>query len=216
MMLFKERLILDFENGVAFMNRLVIMTVGKTHSGKTTFAKALEKEMPNSIVIDQDNHAEFLHTYYETLVPKQGQNMIKYALTQTIVNYAVDETNCHLILCNSNRNRKGRLKLLEHYHNKGFTSILVNFEISEHVLKERVVKSQRSTTILRTVSSFKEVHARQQDETNIGEVIAPIEGEADHLFVIKNADEVKSVIRGIINIAKVDLNKINAISPSTS
>ena len=65
-MLFKERLNLDFENGVAFMNRLVIMTVGKTHNGKTTFAKALEKEMPNSVVIDQDNHAEFLHTYYET------------------------------------------------------------------------------------------------------------------------------------------------------
>ena len=185
------------------MNRLVIMTVGKTHSGKTTFAKALEKEMPNSVVIDQDNHAEFLHTYYETLLPKKGHNTIKYALTQTIVNYAVNETNSHLILCNSNRNRKGRLKLLEQYHNKGFTSILVNFDISEHVLKERVVKSQRSTTILRTVSSFKEVHDRQEDETNKGDVIAPIEGEAEHLFVINNVDEVKSVIREIISIVKV-------------
>lgn len=29
------------------MKRLVIMTVGKTHSGKTTFAKALEKELLN-------------------------------------------------------------------------------------------------------------------------------------------------------------------------
>ena len=45
------------------MNRFVIMTVGKTHSGKTTFAKALEEEMTNSVVIDQDNHAEFLHTF---------------------------------------------------------------------------------------------------------------------------------------------------------
>jgi hypothetical protein len=38
----------------------------------------------------------------------------------------------------------------------------------------------------------------------MGDVIAPIEGEADYLFVVKNADEVKSVIRGIINIVKVD------------
>ena len=45
------------------MTRLVILTVGKTHSGKTTFAKALEKELPNSVVIDQGNHAEFLQTY---------------------------------------------------------------------------------------------------------------------------------------------------------
>lgn len=34
------------------------MTVGKTHSGKTTFAKALEQQLPCSLVIDQDNHAE--------------------------------------------------------------------------------------------------------------------------------------------------------------
>ena len=34
------------------MKRLVIMTKGKTHSGKTTFGKQLEKELPNSIVID--------------------------------------------------------------------------------------------------------------------------------------------------------------------
>lgn len=184
------------------MSRLVIMTVGKTHSGKTTFAKALEKEMTNSVVIDQDNHAEFLHANYQTLLPKQGSNMIKYALTQTIVNYAVDETNCHLILCNSNRNHKGRLKLLEHFHNKGFTSIIVNFDISKHILQERIAKSKRSTSILRTASNFEEVLNRQQDETNLGDVIAPIEGEADHLFVIKSADEVQSVIRKIVDCAQ--------------
>lgn len=143
------------------MKRLVIMTVGKTHSGKTTFAKAIEKELPNTVVADQDNHADFLHTYYQTLLPLQGPNTIKYALTQTIVDYAVNETNCHLVLCNSNRNRKSRLKLLKHYHNKGFTSIVVNFDIPNHILKERVAKSKRSTAILRTASTFKEVLNRQ-------------------------------------------------------
>ncbi|WP_404451871.1 ATP-binding protein [Virgibacillus necropolis] len=183
------------------MNRVVIMTVGKTHSGKSSFAKALEKEIPNSVVIDQDNHAEFLHTYYQTLVPKHGPNTAKYALTQSIIDYAVNETNCHLIICNSNRNRKGRLKLLEHYHNKGFTSILVNFDIPDHVLKERIKKSKRSTTILRTASTFEEVHTRQQDETNINDVIAPVEGEANHLFVIKNGDGVQSIIRKVADIS---------------
>jgi len=181
------------------MNRLVILTVGKTHSGKTTFAKALEKEMPNSVVIDQDNHAEFLHTYYQALLPKQGPNTIKYALTQTIVTYTVEETNCHLILCNSNRNRRGRLKLLDYYHKQGFTSILVNFEIPEYVLKERIAKSQRRTTILRTASTFDEVLNRQQNETNQGDILAPMEGEANHLFVIKYEDDMQSVIRQIVS-----------------
>lgn len=189
-------------NGVTVMNRFVIMTVGKTHSGKTTFAKSLEEEMPNSVVIDQDNHAEFLQTNYQTLLPKQGHNTIKYAITQTIVDYAVNETNSHLILCNSNRNRKGRLKLLEHFKTKGFTSIIVNFDISDDELNDRIAKSQRSTNILRTVSSFKEVLIRQQNETNTDEVIEPTECEADHLFIIKNSDEAQSVIRKIINTVK--------------
>jgi adenylate kinase family enzyme len=185
----------------SMMNRLVIMTVGKTHSGKTTFAKALEKELHNSVVIDQDNHAEFLHTYYQPLLPKNGPNLIKYALTQTIVEYAVNETDYHLILCNSNRSRAGRLKRLEQYHHKGFTSILVHFDISEHILKERIAKSNRSTTVLRTATTFEEVLTRQEEETN-KDVIAPIKGEAKHLFVINHPDEVQSVINRIVKIAR--------------
>ena len=180
------------------MNRLAIITVGKTHSGKTTFAKALEKELLNSVVIDQDNHAEFLNTYYQSLLPQQGSNTIKYALTQTIVNHAVHETNCHLILCNSNRNRKDRIRLIDYYQSKGFTCILVNFEIPDYILEERISESMRSTSILRTAITFDEVLSRQQAETNTGDIIAPSEDEADHLFVIKMPNEVPFVIREIV------------------
>lgn len=184
------------------MKRLMIMTVGKTHSGKTTFAKALEKEMPNSVVIDQDNQAEFLHTYYRALLPKQGSNKIKFALTKTIVDYSINETDCHLILCNSNRNYKSRLDLLEYFHDKGFTSILVHFDVPEHVLKERVLKSRRNTSILRTVSSFEEVLTQQQADNYKDDMIAPAQDEADYLFVIKDVDEVESVLLKIIDISQ--------------
>jgi predicted kinase len=184
------------------MNRLVIMTVGKTHSGKTTFAKALEKELHNSVVIDQDNHAEFLHSYYQTLLPKQGPNVIKYAITQTIVDYAVNETDCHIIRCNSHRSRKSRLDQLAYYHEKGFTSILVNFEIPTHVLEERIAKGNRSKNVLRVASSFEEVLTRQENETNKGDILPPIEGEADYLFIIKNPDDIPSVIGKIVNLAQ--------------
>ncbi|WP_313891808.1 AAA family ATPase [Psychrobacillus sp.] len=179
------------------MKRFVIMTVGKTHSGKTTFAKALEKELLNSVVIDQDNHAEFLQTYYQTLLPKQGNNMIKYAITETIVNYAVNETDCHIILCNSNRNQEGRLSLLEYYQSRGFGSILVDFDIPDDMLKERIEKSQRTTTILRTALNFGEVFTRQNNE----EAKAPIEGEADYLLVVTNEVDVPDVIGEIVAIA---------------
>lgn len=186
------------------MNRFIIMTVGKTHSGKTTFAKLLEKHLMNSVVIDQDHHAEFLHKHYKKLLPQQGPNAIKYDLTQMIVNYAVTNSHCHLILCNSNRNQKGRLQLLEQYHKKGFQSILVHFEIADEVLKERVKNSQRSTTILRTASNFEEVLNRQELETNKGDIIPPHEGEASHLFTINDSNEISAVIETIVSIISVN------------
>lgn len=181
------------------MIRFVIMTVGKPHSGKTTFARNLEKEITNSVVIDQDNHAEFLQSTYPLLVPTKGHNKIKYALTQTIVDYAVNETSCHIILCNSNRNRKARIKLLKYFENKGFTTIIVNFDMPDDVLFERVKYSHRNTEVLRTVLSFKDVLERQQKESGINEIVDPEAGEADYVYAIRNSKEVQAITQKIVN-----------------
>lgn len=181
------------------MKRLVIITVGKTHSGKTTFARVLEEELNNSIVIDQDNHAEFINTYYKDLQPKQGPNTLKYAISNLIVDYAKEQTDLNLIICNSNRSQKGRLYLLDEIFNKDeFDRILVHFDIPDHVLQARVNQSQRTTKIFRSASTFEEVLVRQKAE----DVTDPIEGEADYLFVIKDNNEVNAVIKRILYIAQ--------------
>ncbi|MEI4827865.1 AAA family ATPase [Bacillus sp. FJAT-53711] len=186
------------------MKRLVIITVGKTHSGKTTFARALEKELNNSFVMDQDNHAEFINTYYKNLQPKQGPNTLKYALSKLIVDYAKEHTDLNLIICNSNRSRNGRLYLLEELFNKDeFVRILVHFDIPDDVLHERVTQSGRSTNIFRgAYSNFEEVLVRQQVESLKEDVTDPVECEADHLFVIKDNEKVDSVIKEVVHIAE--------------
>lgn len=184
------------------MKRIVVITVGKTHSGKSTFAQVLEKMLPNSLVIDQDNHAEFINTYYKSLLPKQGPNTIKYDITQTIVDYAIEQTNFHLIVCNSNLARKGRLNLIRYYEEKGFISILVNFDIPKQILQERIAQSKRSTTIFRSASTFEEVLSRQNAESHTSDVITPTEDEADYLFEIKKSDDVQSVSQKIVTIAQ--------------
>ncbi|PFO98081.1 AAA family ATPase [Bacillus cereus] len=186
------------------MKRLVIMTVGKTHSGKTTFARTLEKELNNSFVMDQDNHAEFINTFYKKLQPKQGPNTLKHTLSRLIVDYAIENTDLHLIVCNSNRSRKSRLNLLENLFTKNqFVRIIVNFDIPNDVLQARVTQSKRSTNIFRgAYSNFEEVLIRQQTESLNEDIVDPVEGEADHLFVIKDNEEVSSVIKEIIHIAQ--------------
>ncbi|MBJ8054934.1 ATP-binding protein [Bacillus cereus] len=184
------------------MKRLVIITVGKTHSGKTTFARALEKELPNSFIMDQDNQAKFINTYYEKLQPTEGPNTFKHGLSKFIVDYAKEYTNLHLIICNSNRSRNGRMYLLnELFKKEEYIRILIDFDIPDDVLYERVARSKRNTNIFRgNYSSFEEVLVRQQAESLLEDVIDPVENEADYLFVINDSEEVKSTIKEIVHI----------------
>lgn len=180
------------------MKRLVIITVGNTHSGKTTFAHALEEELPNSLVIDQDNHAAFIHTYYQKLLPEEGPNTLKSTITKGIVDYAITNTDFHLVISNSNRSLKGRKYLLEDLFPKDdYIRILVHFQIPDTVLYERVKQSTRDTNIFRSASSFEEVLKRQLAE----EVIDPAEDEADHLFIVKDSAEVANVINKIVQLS---------------
>ena len=183
------------------MKRLVVITVGKTHSGKTTFAKALEKQLTNSFVLDQDNQAEFINRYYKKLQPKRGPNTLKHALSKQIVNYAKEHTELHFIICNSNRSRKDRAYLLEELFQKNdFYRILVHLDIPDEILLKRVTDSKRSTNIFRGVAtSFEEVLKRQQASKAAS---PPIDGEADRLFVIKESAEVDIIINEIVRITE--------------
>ncbi|MEX0138597.1 AAA family ATPase [Bacillus nitratireducens] len=191
------------------MKRLVIITVGKTHSGKTTFAKELEKKLPHSFLMDQDNQAEFINTHYEKLQPTESPNTFKHGLSKFIVDYAKEHTNLHLIICNSNRSRNGRMYLLnELFKEEEYVRILVRFDIPDDILYERVARSKRSTNIFRgNYSSFKEVLVRQQAESQHEDVVDPVENEADYLFVIRDSKDVKSTIEEIVHLAE-DLSPI--------
>ena len=184
------------------MKRLVTITVGKTHSGKSTFARALEEQLPNALVIDQDNHAAFINTHYRALLPPTGPNTTKYAVTEATVNCAVHPTDLDLILCNANRSRSNRLTLLTKFRNLGFTSVLVHFDISDTVLAARVADTERSTIIFRTASSFKEVLDRQRAESVKEDNAAPLKSEADHYFSVVSSEEVSRTVRDVVSLKR--------------
>ncbi|OAX49442.1 ATP-binding protein [Paenibacillus sp. AD87] len=178
------------------MERLVVMTVGKTHSGKTTFAKELESVLQQAIVIDQDNHAEFINEHYKKLRPIEGPNTLKFSVTDAIVNYATEQSNFRIILSNSNLNKSGRAKVLRYFHNKEFKSIIVYFDLPDDLLKDRVIRTQRSKAIFRSASSFLEVLERQENLLEI----QPSKDEANYIFIIKDPNNTAEVIQQIIAI----------------
>lgn len=184
------------EIGEILMERLVVMTVGKTHSGKTTFAKELESVLQQAIVIDQDNHAEFINEHYKKLRPIEGPNTLKFSVTDAIVNYATEQSNFRIILSNSNLNKSGRAKVLRYFHNKEFKSIIVYFDLPDDLLKDRVIRTQRSKAIFRSASSFLEVLERQENLLEI----QPSKDEANYIFIIKDPNNTAEVIQQIIAI----------------
>jgi len=179
------------------MNRIIIMTVGKTHSGKTTFAKELETILQQAVVIDRDNHAEFINTFYKKLRPKDGPNTLKFTVTNAIVEYATEQTDFHIILSNSNLNKTARLNVLKYFHDKGFKSVIVFFDLPFQLLKERVDQTIRSKAIFRSASSFMDVLERQEKS----KPEEPTEDEANHLFVIRDPGELPVVIQKIKTIS---------------
>ncbi|WP_144475602.1 ATP-binding protein [Cytobacillus oceanisediminis] len=186
------------------MKRLVVITVGKTHSGKTTFARNLEKELDHSIVMDQDIHAAFINTYYRKLQSQNGPNTLKHAISKLIVQYTIEQTNHHLIICNSNRSRKGRAYLLEElFPQRNFTRILVHFDIPDDILEDRIAVSQRSKDIFRgNYSSFMEVLQKQREDSLKEDIVNPTKNEAGFLYVIKDSKDTQTVIQEILYLAK--------------
>ncbi|WP_192797372.1 ATP-binding protein [Psychrobacillus glaciei] len=167
------------------------MTIGTTHSGKTTFAKILEKRLINSIVIDQDVQGEFLEKHYPSLLPEKGLKILKFALRKT---------DNHIILCNSNRQKQPRLNLIEKFKKEGFQTLIVNFNLPLEILKDRIINSHRDTTILRNVSNYNEVLEIQLKQTKNEGFNPPNEDEVNHLFSICNENDVQKVIEKIIKL----------------
>lgn len=178
------------------MARLAIITVGKTHSGKTTFARKLESLLENSVVLDQDNQAAFINQHYRNLIPLDGSNSLKYAVSQAIANHAILKTDLHLIFCNSNISFASRDFLLNSIcETHMFKRILVYFDLSEEVLLKRIATANRDTQIFRrSDTTFNQVLARQVVEI-------PSAEEADHLFVIKEENDLDFVMKQIVALA---------------
>ena len=182
------------------MKRLVIMTIGKTHSGKTTFGKKLEEMLPTSIVIDQDNHATFLHTHYPKLIPEHNPFKLKILLSQFILNYAITETDAPIIISSANLSKNGRNALLEQFFPQDmWTRIYVYFDYSNETLHQRIKHTTRSTTIFRdTTMTFEhliEKHAEQLEPPTVDEV--------DYLLHVNETQSIEYVIEKIYELIHV-------------
>ena len=184
--------------------RLFIMTIGKTHSGKTTFAQALKKQLSNSVVIDHEDHVEFLQSYYKDSLPKQGSHIVKNTISRLVLDYHLAFTKNHLIICNTNLSPDNQFTIHEKLFSENkITSVLIYFDNSEKVLLDRINESNR------TIPQFGSVHSNFIEVFNQQKAASPNQKEeisqfdrADHIFIMNDNEQQDDIIEKIVQISK--------------
>ncbi|MEA2088817.1 MAG: AAA family ATPase [Patescibacteria group bacterium] len=127
------------------------MTVGKTHSGKTTFGYKIAKKLKQHCLLDSDILAEFLREYVPDLYKNDfvknsnkissGYNLKKKILTE-IYKHAL-KTNIPIIITSANQTKKIRkeIYLLSKKEKRKF--ILVYFDLPEKILIRDYIRKMR-------------------------------------------------------------------------
>ena len=187
----------------------VLMTVGKTHSGKTTFGRELAQRLGPCCLLDSDEVADFLKKTYSDLYQadyEEGSNQptrgyyLKLAVVAEIYKAALS-TNLPIIFTTSNAKKQLRQEICRLAKESGRSTIMVYFNIADEVLVERINNSQRLGDNQAEIQSFN--HFLINIQTHRFEV--PIAAEADYYFEI-NGESNKQVLEQALKVMGPPVN----------
>jgi predicted kinase len=183
-------------------DKKLIMFIGKTHSGKTTFAKELEKE--NIIILEADPIALFMKEHFPKLRENDNKHhnssfneiSIKYKTFLLFLEFAMS-LNKTIILSNSNMYEDGRKFIFNLCKNFNYKNIGVYFDFPEDFLIERIKKSKRTTAILNVSRDFNDLIINQRTRMEI-----PSPNDFEKFFVIKSEKDLIKIKNKLIKILK--------------
>lgn len=179
----------------------LIMTVGKTHSGKTTFARKLHEHLPAFCLIDTDEVTPFLRKQVPEILAYEKslghvldmtklRSSIGKLMMETAFSYGLS-----LIVPNGHITRNVRDQKRELAQKYQAKVIYVSFELPTEVLAERIRTTVRSTDPLNLSNSYEELLERQE---KIFEKPSP--EEADCFFPIKQVSDCDQVMEQLLAI----------------
>ena len=137
--------------------RHIVMCVGLTHSGKTTFAKKLIKEHPNAVLIDNDEIATFVNTKYPSAAFSEYNNIkrnfkepnLKFLLFRDLLEFSM-KCEVPFVLSNGNLGNDIRTLVSKLAKKYSYKLIVVYFNLSKDVIIERIAKT---TNLIKSIDS---------------------------------------------------------------
>lgn len=182
----------------------LIMFIGKTHSGKTTFAKELEEINQNLLVLEADPIALFMREHFPKLREMDNKKdfgklkniSLKYKLFLSLLEFSMsfDRT---IILSNSNMYESGRKLIFSLAQKFNYKIIGVYFDFPEEFLISRIKESKRTTKILRVSKDFNDLIINQRTRMQV-----PNPKDFDKFFVINSENDFNKIKKDLIEIIK--------------
>ncbi len=184
----------------------VVMTVGKTHAGKSTFCAKLLPRLKNAVIVESDPLSTFLNQYHREIYQDNGavglwsygRRKLHHKIWKSIVDHGIKK-GFSILLPNANLVRSFRSKTIRGFHRLGVKVAIVYFDLPDQLLKTRIEKAGREKSMLTVSKDFHKVLDKQNERL----FEEPHKSEADAFFTISKASDYSKTRD---NIAKL-LNK---------
>jgi len=182
------------------------MTVGKTHSGKTTFGKKLAKKLKHFCLLDSDEIAIFLKHRYPNLyngdfvgdsTKLSAGYYLKLSLVLEVYKTAL-KTDLPIISTSANSKKGIRGRIIKMAEESGRKVILVYFNLPDEVLLKRIEKGRESSRSLAPSKEFKDFLINKQSQ----QFEVPRKKEAGYYFEITDNASYKRVFEEVSRLFK--------------
>jgi shikimate kinase len=186
------------------ISKYVVMCVGHTHTGKTTFGKKLIKEIPEATLIDGDTIASFLRKNYPVVVESSYNKSLKsfkrpnlkFLVWRDVYEFCL-AVKKPIILSNGNLGKDIRSLIMKKAKENGYKVIMVYFNLSHDVILKRLQKTKKSSDRFVHSKNWSEVFVRQQEYAQL----PPSRGETI-FFELKDPVESERVLQEIVDLLK--------------
>lgn len=144
--------------------KYVIMCVGHTHTGKTTFAKKLVKDVRDIVLLDGDEIASFINEKYPLAVfskySKSKKESLKFNISRDILKFCL-HARLNIILSGGHGYKRNRSSVKSMAKKYGYELITIYFNLPRNLILERIKKTKKNTKIFVLSKNWVEVLERQ-------------------------------------------------------
>lgn len=176
------------------------MLVGKTHTGKSTFARRLAKEIPKTVVLETDPITIFLRENWPNLQLHENVNpyskipvsTLRLRILIELLGTALKQS-FNVVLANANLQKYTRtdlLKVAKKY--PGYKTVLIFINLPDQVILSRVESAKKDARVLLVSKDFSEVLAKQNTV-----IQRPDASEADYFFEINDGSKEIDIIKKV-------------------